>query len=146
MVTRNSSRRAERFLARLGMLTTVLLLFSPSLADGTWTPDARMLAALESQVRTPAGAPDSIHPMADYARFYLGVMIKGQRMVRGELVLAPRECSAPHRDVGLLCEYRAGLYVNQPLPSIFDGGCEIVNLLYDPAAGRIVWLRCNGVA
>ncbi|MGA7713654.1 MAG: hypothetical protein WCA81_17280 [Rhizomicrobium sp.] len=67
-------------------------------------------------------------------------------MVRGELVQAPRECSVPHHDIGVLCDYRAGLYVNEPLPSILDGGCGIVNLLYDPAAGQMVWLRCNGIA
>ena len=133
-------------LLSIWMATGALLFSGSSDAAGIWAPDVRMIAALEPQIRTPANAPEAIGPIDSYARFYIGVTIKGRRMIRGELVQVARECSEPKHDVGLLCEYRAGLHVNEDLPSILDGGCAIVNLLYDPTANRIVWLHCNGVA
>lgn len=132
--------------ARPFLPAAAVLLSAASFAAGTWTPDLRAISALEAQIRTPAGAPEPIGPMADYARFYVGVTIGGRRMIRGELVHAPRECPQPVRDVGVFCAYQAGIHLNEEFPSILDGGCGIVNLLYDPAARRIVWIRCNGVA
>ena len=50
-------------LGAIWILTATLLFFSPSLADGTWTPDVQVIAALELKIRTPARAPTPIRPL-----------------------------------------------------------------------------------
>ena len=32
------------------------------------------------------------------------------------------------------------------LPRLLDGGCRMVRLVFDPAAGKIDWIACNGEA
>jgi hypothetical protein len=32
------------------------------------------------------------------------------------------------------------------LPEIEDGGCSFIYLLYNADTGKMVWIRCNGLA
>ncbi len=43
----------------------------------------------------------------------------------------------------------AGIYIvssKREFPTIFDGGCSVMHVVYDVEAGRVVSLQCNGIA
>ena len=57
-------------------------------------------------------------------------------MIRGEFIVPTDD-----RKPGVYPVGRA-----EDFPSMFDGGCAVVNLLYDVAAKRITAIACNGYA
>jgi hypothetical protein len=105
-------------------------------AGQSWTPDAKIISTLESVVKVPGGYDRPPLPLKSYARFYAGSTIKGRRVVRGEYVLSD-DWGKP-----------AGIHISkeEDFPAIMDGGCCIVNLVFDVKAGKIAWIECNGIA
>jgi hypothetical protein len=106
-----------------------------------WTPDAATISKLESNIK-PGDIPKlgSGHRpiVTEYARYYAPYMAGDHRMIRGELVRPMGSNMKP-----------AGIYVvdsEKDFPLIFDGGCSIVNLVYDVETARLVSLKCNGYA
>jgi hypothetical protein len=103
-----------------------------------YTPDAATIAKLEASI-TPGRVPGrgTIQPVASYARYYAGTVIGGEPMIVGEFVMPVGARPA------------AGIYMvanEQQMPSIFDGGCTVVHVLYDARQSRLVFARCQGVA
>jgi hypothetical protein len=106
-----------------------------------WTPDAAIISKLESDIKRSdiplrylSGHPPII---AQYARYYFGYKADNHRMIRGELILPFGSKMKP-----------AGIYVvgsQREFPTIFDGGCAVMQVVYDVEAGRMVSLQCNGV-
>jgi hypothetical protein len=118
-------------------LVFVALIARAALSAGlAWTPDTGTITKLESIIRIPSNSWRAPTPVANYARYYAGVTIKGRPVIRGEFVI-PLPPDKP-----------AGIYIGaeSDFPGIMDGGCGVVNLLYDVKAARIVWIRCNGYA
>ena len=96
----------------------------------TWKPDPKLIAKLEALIKIPGEAGYTPIPLSKYARYYAGVTVNGRRMIRGELVL-----DDPDGKV-------LGIFVvpEAKFPPVADGGCDIVNLQYDVATARIVWI------
>jgi hypothetical protein len=114
---------------------TMAASFAALASDTGWTPNAKDIARLESvldlsRAQQLGGPPPE--KLAKYARFYAGVVVHDHKMIRGVLLLAPRT--------------RIEIVPEKGLPAIMDGGCGIINLLYDPKSARVVWITCNGLA
>jgi|HubBroStandDraft_5_1064220.scaffolds.fasta_scaffold42369_3 hypothetical protein len=111
-----------------------------------WKPGQKTLAKLDFAFRN-AGFWDGSPPAIEkYSRYYAGITIKGRRMVRAEFTNFP--------DVEIVdgkVEYHVDknpvhVVPEDQFPGIFDGGCSVVNMLYDVEAERMVSISCNGVA
>ncbi len=93
--------------------------------DAVTTTDAD---AIETRVKLPAGAS----PLRRYARYYTYVTVSGHRIIQGYFIA--------------LDGYAPGRYLNTEGPVIFDGGCGVVTIYYDPRRAHIVGIFCNGSA
>ena len=93
---------------------------------GAWTPAERLIAELEDVFRRRGGQ------LVSYARHYAGVTDGERRIIRGEYV-SDRLGEKP------------GIYVasEAEIPEIFDGGCDVVHLSYDPSSKEMT-SRCGG--
>jgi hypothetical protein len=119
-----------------------VLLVSNAGCSQSWAPDAGIISKVESSIK-PSDIPLRYSPghppvIGQYARYYFGYMANNHRMIRGELVLPFGSKMKP-----------AGIYVvdsQREFPTIFDGGCSVMHVVYDVDAGRLVSLQCNGVA
>jgi hypothetical protein len=117
------------------IVLALMFLVALSASAQNWVPDEAVLSKLEVSVtqyhsRRPVA-------VASYARFYFGYTAENHRMIHGEYVLSRGSMSKP-----------AGIYVvgsQKELPRIFDGGCSVINMIYDVEAGQIVSLECNGI-
>lgn len=132
------------------LLTLVIgsaMIWSSSLlaADGDWKPNDNDIAKLESHMRlADAENPERAvppEPLAKYDRYYLGVTMSGRRMIQGILIVEPLRAW-----IRLGKTSNAEVVDRRHFPEVYDGGCGVVNLLYDPLGGRMVWIRCNGLA
>lgn len=91
-------------------------------------PTMQVMADLERALILPKGA----YPLSKYTRHYAAVNRGGRTMVRGVLVGGPSK---------VVIET-----VKSDLPVIMDGGCDVVNVLYDTKMHKIVNVFCNGYA
>lgn len=139
MLTTSSHRRV--LTKRLLMLPLALLTSAMGCAQH-WTPDAATIHKVESDIQTsdiPLPYSSGHRPViAQYARYYSAYRANGHRMITGELVLPSGTKMKP-----------AGIYMvvsKVQFPTIFDGGCAVMNVVYDVDAGHVVSLKCNGFA
>lgn len=95
-------------------------------ADEEWLPDLELVQGLESTLKMPDGAG----AVTEYARYYSAEPRGTHRAVIG-IFLQSRE---------------PGVYIvrRDRLPIAADGGCGIVNVVYDVETGSIVAAYCNG--
>jgi hypothetical protein len=105
-----------------------------------WSPDSAAIKKLEADIQSsnPPKLGGKVHDLTDYARYYAGYTEGGHRMIAGEFVIQRWANQKP-----------AGVYIvaNQgKFPVIFDGGCGIVNLVYDVDTSKLLSFNCNGVA
>ena len=126
-----------RKLLALSISLAMVISFAVRASSTEWTPDAKDIGKLESVLKlssaeliSPGSKPPA--PLAKYARYYAGITVNGHRMIRGVLFFASPTGISVVRE--------------KDLPKIMDGGCGIINLLYDPEATRTVWISCNGLA
>jgi hypothetical protein len=109
-----------------------------------WTPDAATIAKFEAAIHIPDWGRSTEFPnghvpaVSEYARYYAGDISPngsgGRRIVFAELVvLGPGVQPGTH-----LVSTIAGF------PQISDGGCTVVNLIYDVDQDKVIGLRCNG--
>jgi hypothetical protein len=113
----------------------------------SWTPDSATIAKLESSIHEgdiPRWGSSTRYPsghsprVTEYARYSAGDIVDGQKVVLGEFVIPEGSKEKP-----------PGIYIVQSkkgIPMIFDGGCGVVHVVYAVEAGRILSLRCNGLA
>ena len=112
-----------------------------------WRPSKKVIAKLDFAFRNSPkwhGAPPKFD---DYYRYYAGVTIKGRRMIRAEFTDIPNSTRIVKNEIEFYQDGSAVQVVSvDKFPSISDGGCGVVNVLYDVTIDRMVWLRCNGLA
>ncbi len=110
-------------------------------ATPSWTPDRATIDKLEASPRLNdlLKFSNGRQPIvAEYERYYYPYLVDGHRMIRGEFVVPFGSKMKP-----------AGVYIvssEKEFPIIFDGGCGIVNLVYDVEKAQLVSLACNGLA
>lgn len=117
-----------RSIPRLGTALLLLLVSGCATAgEAAWTPSPALVAKVEANLILPAGS----QPIGSYGRYYYGRLEHGRRVLVGEFVL---EDSSP------------GVHIIAPAdaPRVLDGGCSVVNLVYDPAHKKVTSLFCNG--
>ena len=88
------------------------------------------LAAIMNRVEASAILPAGAHPLSGYARFY--AWSDERRTVRATFV-------------GNEITGRKWVQYSE-LPVLNDGGCSVVNIVYDVAKGEVTKLWCNGSA
>ncbi len=117
-------------------IVTTGFLVQPLRAEGSWTPTRSDIAHLEQGLELPL-VPTPSGPLKDYERFYAGITQNGHRMIRGELVA-----------LGVMPQERGQVHITSEdkFPVVMDGGCGIVNLLYDVESAKVVHIGCNGLA
>ena len=136
-----ASSLKRRPLAQLIILSIVFLVANAGCAQH-WIPDPSIISKLESAIK-PSDIPPQYSPghppiIGQYARYYFGYKTNNRRMIIGELVRPSGPKMKP-----------AGIYVvgsQREFPTIMDGGCFVMHLVYDVEAGQIVSLKCNGLA
>lgn len=83
---------------------------------------------IERQVQLPADADE----LQNYARYYT---------FDGKRVIATYVASRGNDPLKGQRRWRA-----ERLPTVMDGGCAVVNIIYDPRARKIENTYCNGLA
>jgi hypothetical protein len=115
---------------------------------GAWTPSDRQIAELEETLRlhVPPGGIFRPGPrlrpspsqkdlvLQIYARHYAGVTEGDHRVIVGKLVTADGFYTTAGIYIGIEAEF----------PLVFDGGCDVITVRYDPSSKQI-WSQCNGV-
>lgn len=95
----------------------------------------QLMQQVEERVQLPKGA----NRLEQYARYYA---TDGNRIVATYITLVDPE----NRYYNLPVGQRRWLDDHRNMPAISDGGCSIVNVLYDPKAPSSPEAFCNGVA
>jgi len=92
-------------------------------------PAPEMIRRIEANLRLPHEA----RPLGAYVRYYATDTVDNAAVVRGVFVYD----GAPGRIVRV-----------QPdqVPRIADGGCDVIEMLYSPEAGKILSVFCHGAA
>ena len=123
--------------------------------------EAELMDKIERQVKLPAGA----EPLARYARYYaldrqgqvLGVYLipfsydigpdDGCSEVTANFELKDTSCPPEASQVhNLKAGQRRWLARDKGLPVVNDGGCSVVNVVFDRQKGTVEDVFCNGVA
>ena len=95
------------------------------------THQTASINSIEEQLKMPKGA----NTIAHYSRFYA-------KLETGEV----RAVFIEGAYDGLRVGQRRWLADAKLLPVVFDGGCYVVTVLFDPRAGTVKQASCNGVA
>ena len=114
-------------------------------------PERAEIERLEAAVSLPSSAHPSAHPIREYARYYWLMRSNSDReilpgcsvpaiprkvtnypLVRGRYIFSPENGDKP------------GVYFTRKPVRWCDGGCDIIELLYDPKEQRVLSLGCNG--
>jgi hypothetical protein len=122
----------------IAILAAVLLLAAPG------EPDSALHERLMSRVEQLVRLPDGAHPLGDYARVYtmLGKDNRGWAYQAKPVLGRPKVLaiySALDPPAGR--RWESGL----DLPTVMDGGCGVVTIVYDIEADRIDSVDCNSV-
>ena len=116
--------------------------------------DARLSAGLWAPTFPPGypvSQPDRARPLETYVRHYALVTLRSEEdMPFTTFETPPAAGFAGRRIIGVLAspdivERPAGLVISLTgrLPEVVHGGCSVVNVIYDPEAGRLVSAWCN---
>jgi hypothetical protein len=115
--------------------------FCPGLAQPQpCRPDVATIKKIESKMNSGAFPTSGyVHPplFSAYARYYAAETKHHHHFVYGEFL----EHEVARKDAGV---YIVGS--KKDFPEIFDGGCLIINMVYDVEAGKILSVICNGEA
>lgn len=103
-------------------------------------PVDRAAKHIENTVAMPEGAA----PLDKYHRYYIASELEGRDIIMAQYHLGDHYLTRSTEIKGLDQAYR----VTDPLgiPFIRDGGCGVVNLIYDIELKAIVSVDCNGSA
>ena len=68
-------------------------------------------------------------------------------MIRAEFTTLPNNFRITEKNIEFFQDGPAVQITSvDRFPVVADGGCSVVNMLYDVDADRMVWLHCNGLA
>ena len=145
-------------------MKTIALAIAPVLLLACSSPTKSerdvLMDRIERQVKLPEGA----RPLKDYARYYANgergeieaiyVIPFSEKVLPGEICeellenFATKQvpCTDLENPFDLPAGQRRWVKDRQHLPAISDGGCDIVNVRFDPSIGKIMESACNGVA
>jgi hypothetical protein len=103
-----------------------------------WVPDPATIQKLEATIQEGdylkrGGAPLNL---ARYARYYAGYTDNRHRLIAGEFIRSTIVERAP--GIQLLPD-------REKFPVIFDGGCSVINVVYDVDSAKMLSVNCNGV-
>lgn len=97
--------------------------------------NVKMMQQVEKNLQLPRG----VENLKYYARYYS----KDKNLIVA-IYIKWAEPGNPYYDLPI--GHRRWLNSHRDLPSISDGGCSIVNVVYDPKAPNEAEVFCNGVA
>ena len=125
----------------LAMLVVILLCAPARAEDGLWAPHVELLIKIEGMLKIPNDPPSTAFPtgrknaLGNYARYYIGVKLKGQTLINATFVRTDLyKTKAPaQRYIGNM-----GLVPKAK-------GCGVIRFTYDVDADKIVSLHCNPV-
>ncbi len=108
---------------------------APSDVEGSWTPAAKDIEALESRLAKlskpdPAGKRISIEHPERFYRQYLGILIKGRKLIYLNAFSGPYLPKSWFSKMVIVC----------------DGGVDFWGVVYDPGTGEFSDLHANGFA
>ena len=98
---------------------------------------AQLMDVIESRVSLPEGTS----AIGNYARYYTfdGALVRAVYLIPfGDEV-------RPERTDDLKAGQRRWVE-EKSLPMVFDGGCSVVNVLFDPSSSANILVFCNGDA
>lgn len=104
-----------------------------------WAPSEADISRLEAGIKleTLSRWDTRLPSLSGYARYYAGSIMKGEKVIFGELVTP------------LGSAYKPGIHIvenKRTFPTIYDGGCAVINLVYSLKQQKIVTIGCNGFA
>jgi hypothetical protein len=109
------------------------------LATSCSSPDERHHVVLMDKVEKQVQLPEGSAPIGDYARYY--AFDDRQRVVAEYIMIV----DTTNHTLDVPAGKRRWVDVGSNLPSIRDGGCSVVTVLFDPKSNKVdAW--CNGVA
>jgi hypothetical protein len=105
----------------------------------SWTPSDADIAKLEAGIKlnTLSGWNARLPPVSGYTRYYAGSAMNDVQVIFGELVMP------------LGSGYKPGIHIvgnKRAFPTIYDGGCAVINLVYSLKQQKILSIECNGFA
>jgi hypothetical protein len=129
-------RRLWDFRVMRGLIPPIAVLLLSACSTAEERQHSQLMDQIEKQVRMPAGS----RPLAEYARYY--AFDKRGRVVAIYTTL--REPS--YESLNLPAGQRRWVSHEDRLPGISDGGCGVVEVLFDPATEQVTRAECNGLA
>ena len=118
---------AEGCVAYMGLVPNVSRVALRCAHAGAWEPSDADIADLESHFVLPKGAM----PLGQYARYYAGVGEEGVKLIRAVYIRNEHFMPLGIHKVG-----------EMDLPVIFDGGCRVISLQYNPQT-KLSSSRCR---
>ena len=117
-----------------------------------WVEQIESVVDLDDAVGSPAETGGSVpHEIENYARFYRMTKIEGRTVVEAVFIMprSPIRTLNGHARTPSSEETRfsnPGIYLDELLPVIDDGGCSVVSLSFDYDSRRLLSARCNDLA
>ena len=115
----------NRLACMLLLIVSVAAIDPKALADGSgWPLDATIVSHVETLISMPAGAL----PIEDYTRYYQPGFHEGHRTILGIFVIGGDRTA----------------HLSSHHPTVTDGGCAVINVLFDVDTDQPLEIRCSG--
>jgi hypothetical protein len=118
-----------------GLIPPIALLLLSACSTAEERQHSRLMDKIEQQVRLPTGS----RPLGEYARYY-AFDKRGRVSAIFTTFLEP-----DYESLNLPAGQRRWVSAEGKLPGISDGGCGVVEVLFDPTTDE-VRAECNGLA
>lgn len=98
-----------------------------------WKPDDATVKAMEATLALPSRDAWIPGPLHSYARYYIGVIMDGHRVIYGDLLR------------GRMAREKPGIYLRDPPNFSTGGGCDQVQLWFDVDDHQMLQIQCYGL-
>jgi len=98
-----------------------------------WMPDEATAKSIEATLTLPSMGHWAPGPLDSYARYYIGIMQNGSRVIYGDLLRAR------------MADEKPGICLRHPPHISTGGGCDQIQLWYDVDAHRMLHIQCYGL-
>jgi hypothetical protein len=122
-----------RFALTVVMYVAVASAARAQTAEPSWKPDEATVKSIEATLTLPSTALWKPGPLDSYARYYKGMMLKGSRVIYGDLLR------------GQMAKEKPGIYLRDPPSNSTGGGCDQIQLWYDVDAHHMLEIQCSGL-
>ena len=122
-------------LLRVGVAALVLIAIATQAhaAEPAWEPDEKVIKSIEASLKLPSRAPWAPGPLDSYARYYIGMIRNGNRVIYGHFLR------------GRMTKEKPGIYLRQPPSFRTGGGCDQIQMWYDVDAHQMIQIQCYGL-